>query len=93
MVEHLLSKIMINEIIVAFNILENQAETYSLVMEYADNGTLRSYLKKNFKNLTWDNKFNFARQLTGAILCLHDEGVVHRDLVINFVMNVIFCSI
>ncbi len=55
---------------------------YLLVMEYADSGTLRSYLKKNFKSLTWNDKYNLAYQLAGAVLCLHDEGIAHRDLVI-----------
>ena len=42
-------------------------------MDYADSGTLRNYLKVNFDNLTWDNKFNLALQLADAVLCLHDE--------------------
>ncbi|RGB36917.1 kinase-like domain-containing protein [Rhizophagus diaphanus] len=53
---------------------------YLLVMEYADSGTLKDYLKKNFNNLTWDDKYNMAYQLSCAVLCLHDEGIVHRDL-------------
>ncbi|GBC22437.2 kinase-like domain-containing protein [Rhizophagus irregularis DAOM 181602=DAOM 197198] len=53
---------------------------YWLVMEYADGGSLRSYLKKNFNKLTWDDKYNMAYQLSCAISCLHNEGIVHRDL-------------
>ncbi|RGB36753.1 kinase-like domain-containing protein [Rhizophagus diaphanus] len=53
---------------------------YSLVMEYADSGTLKNYLKKNFNNLTWDNKYNLAYQLACGVLCLHNEGIIHRDL-------------
>jgi serine/threonine protein kinase len=51
-------------------------------MEYADSGTLKSYLKENFNILTWNNKYNFAYQLACAVSCLHNEGIVHRDLVI-----------
>ncbi len=51
-------------------------------MEYADGGSLRSFLKKNFNNLTWDNKYNMAYQLACAVSCLHNERIVHRDLVI-----------
>ena len=51
-------------------------------MEYANGGTLRNYLKKSFDSLTWDDKYNFAYQLACAVSCLHDEGIVHRDLVI-----------
>ena len=57
-------------------------------MEYADGGTLRDYLKKNFDRLTWDDKYHLAYQLACSISCLHDEGIVHRDLVI-FLKNII----
>ncbi|GBC24951.2 kinase-like domain-containing protein [Rhizophagus irregularis DAOM 181602=DAOM 197198] len=53
---------------------------YILVMEYADGGSLRNYLKENFINLTWDDKSIMAYQLSCAISCLHNEGIVHRDL-------------
>ncbi|CAB5336139.1 unnamed protein product [Rhizophagus irregularis] len=53
---------------------------YWLVMEYANNGTLHEYLKKHFDTITWNDKFNMALQLAHAVLCLHDEGIVHRDL-------------
>jgi serine/threonine protein kinase len=51
-------------------------------MEYANSGTLKEYLKKNFKNLNWSDKYKLAYQLSCAISCLHNEGIVHRDLVI-----------
>ncbi|PKC10767.1 kinase-like protein [Rhizophagus irregularis] len=53
---------------------------YSIVMEYADSGTLKDYLKKNFNNLTWDNKYNLAYQLACGVSCLHNGGIIHRDL-------------
>ena len=59
-------------------------------MEYADGGSLQKYLKVNFKNLTWEDKYKLAYQLACAVSCLHDEGIVHRDLVIylhNFTNN------
>jgi serine/threonine protein kinase len=63
-----------------------------IVMEYADRGILRDYLKSNFNNLTWNDKFNLAYQLACAVSCLHDEGILHRDLV-NFILkNVILNS-
>ena len=60
-------------------------------MEYADGGTLQTYLKEFFDKLTWDHKFDLALQLSRAVLCLHDEGIVHRDLVIHLflLMNMI----
>jgi serine/threonine protein kinase len=66
-------------------LLENH-NNYWLVMEYADGGSLRSYLNNNFNNLTWDDKYNMAYQLSCAISCLHNEGIVHRDLVMHLTL-------
>ena len=68
-----------------FIYIENQngnIKNYLLVMEYADGGTLKKYLKENFKNLAWEDKYKLGFQLANAVLCLHNEKIVHRDLVI-----------
>ena len=57
-------------------------------MEYADGGTLRNYFKENFGKLTWKDKYNLAYQLACAVSCLHDEGIIHRDLVM--LHNILF---
>ncbi|RGB31567.1 kinase-like domain-containing protein, partial [Rhizophagus diaphanus] len=79
-----------NNIIRFHGITKSESENYDvgywLVMEYADGGTLRSYLKKNFGGLTWENKYNLAYQLACAVLYLHDKGVAHRDLHSNSVL-------
>ncbi len=58
-------------------------------MEYADGSTLRNYLKKNFDKLTWENKYDMAYQLAYAVSFLHDEGIIHRDLVMLSLYNII----
>ncbi|KAF0552259.1 calmodulin-dependent protein kinase [Gigaspora margarita] len=59
---------------------------YMFVLEYADSGTLRSYLRNNFKNLSWHDKINFALQIARAIKCLHVEGIIHCDLHSNNIL-------
>ncbi|KAF0553911.1 kinase-like domain-containing protein [Gigaspora margarita] len=51
-----------------------------LVLEYADSGTLRSYFRKNFKYLTWNDKINLALQIISAIKHIHAENIIHCDL-------------
>src|SRR5687768_12687112 len=64
---------------------KNQIKKYSMVLEYADGGTLNDYLNKHFDELDWNDKYQLALQLTGAVECIHHCGIVHRDLVtINF---------
>ncbi|PKB92531.1 hypothetical protein RhiirA5_444335 [Rhizophagus irregularis] len=55
---------------------------YSLVLEYANNGTLKTYLNEHFNELTWTDKYQLAFQLATALECLHDCNIIHRDLVI-----------
>ncbi|RGB27588.1 kinase-like domain-containing protein [Rhizophagus diaphanus] len=64
----------------------DNSKKYMLVMEYADSGTLRSYLREYFDDLTWNDKLSLALQLANAISCLHDEEIVHRDLHSNNIL-------
>ncbi|PKK57949.1 hypothetical protein RhiirC2_763674 [Rhizophagus irregularis] len=62
--------------IIEVNFCKNITHFYGTirVMEYADSGTLSV-------QLTWKDKINMAFQLAHVVLSLHDEGIVHRDLV------------
>ncbi|GBC49576.2 kinase-like domain-containing protein [Rhizophagus irregularis DAOM 181602=DAOM 197198] len=53
---------------------------YCIVMEYADSGNLRVYLKKNFSFLNWNKKYQFAFDITNGVHYLHKEKIIHRDL-------------
>ncbi|UZO18443.1 uncharacterized protein OCT59_009756 [Rhizophagus irregularis] len=57
-----------------------QIKNYSLVLEYANGGTLNTYLGKNFNDLDWDDKSRLALQLADAVGFLHDNDIVHHDL-------------
>jgi|ERR1044071_10491890 serine/threonine protein kinase len=59
----------------------NKTNKYLLVMEYADGGSLQSYLKENFSMLEWNDKYQLALQLANAVACMHNEGIIHCDLV------------
>ncbi|GBB84809.1 hypothetical protein RclHR1_11390003 [Rhizophagus clarus] len=53
---------------------------YMLLLEHADEGTLRDFLKKSFLQLKWDVKLKFAKQLVDAVNCLHENDIVHQNL-------------
>src|ERR1051325_985693 len=59
---------------------------YFLVMEYAEGGTLHNYLEENFSSLNWQDKYRIALQLSNAIECLHEKGIVHNDLSSNNIL-------
>ena len=66
-------------------IIDPQNYNYCIVMEYADGGDLRAYLKNN--PLSWDEenqkyqKYQLAFDITNGIHYLHKENILHRDLV------------
>ncbi|GBC07943.1 hypothetical protein RclHR1_00780023 [Rhizophagus clarus] len=58
----------------------NQTNKYSLVLEYANNGTLDTYLNEHFDKLDWSDKYRLALQLASAVEFLHEKNIIHRDL-------------
>ena len=53
-------------------------------MEYADGGTLNTYLKEHIGELDWNDKYHLALQLASAVECIHDCDIIHRDLVVVY---------
>ncbi|RIA81746.1 kinase-like domain-containing protein [Glomus cerebriforme] len=53
---------------------------WSLVLEYADGGTLGKYLRDNATTFKWEGQLIFAKEIASAILCLHDNEIMHGDL-------------
>ncbi|PKY49207.1 kinase-like protein, partial [Rhizophagus irregularis] len=51
-----------------------------LVLEYANGGNLRNYLKKNFVSLKWNNKVKMALDIASGLKFLHLREIIHRDL-------------
>jgi serine/threonine protein kinase len=66
-------------------------EEYSLILEYADGGTLNNFLNEHFDELNWDDKYQLAYQLASAVEHIHNYDIIHRDLVnINFFLLIYF---
>ncbi|CAB4388044.1 unnamed protein product [Rhizophagus irregularis] len=61
-------------------ILDESTKEYLFVMQYADSGNLRKYLKNRFSTLSWDDKIKLAYQITDGIKFLQGENILHRDL-------------
>ncbi|RHZ89466.1 hypothetical protein Glove_13g30 [Diversispora epigaea] len=71
-----------NDSILKFYGITKQENTnnYMIVLEYANNGSLRQYLKTNFQKLDWNVKLNLAKQIANALMNLHDNNIIHGKL-------------
>ena len=52
---------------------------YYLIMEYAKNGNLFHYIRRN-KSLSEDESFSIFIQVVNAITFLHENDLIHRDI-------------
>ncbi|GET01119.1 kinase-like domain-containing protein [Rhizophagus clarus] len=63
-------------------ITKESSNKYVLVLQYANQGNLREYLKQNqnFKSLQWKDKIQMALDITCGLKFLHSRNIIHRDL-------------
>ncbi|CAB4472831.1 unnamed protein product [Rhizophagus irregularis] len=61
--------------------ITKDSKSYILVLEYANEGNLRDYLKNNFAFLKWNYKIKMALDITNGLKFLHSKEIIHRDLV------------
>ncbi|PKY61134.1 kinase-like protein [Rhizophagus irregularis] len=54
--------------------------SYILVLEYANEGTLRDYLKKKSTSSKWKDKTQMALDIACGLKFLHFKEIIHRDL-------------
>src|SRR6185436_2010062 len=51
-----------------------------IVMQYANNGSLLSYLHQNINKLTWRDKLRHLKDIANYLWTIHHRGLVHCDL-------------
>ncbi|RIA87873.1 kinase-like domain-containing protein [Glomus cerebriforme] len=59
---------------------EPLSNNYIMVLQYANQGNLREYLKNNFDSLQWKDKVRMALDITFGLKYLHSREIIHRDL-------------
>ena len=64
-----------------------------LILEYADSGTLGNYLKNNFNKLDWNIKLQFAIQIADAVLYMHQNDIIHCNLVSILLTLILYLNI
>ncbi|RHZ77230.1 hypothetical protein Glove_184g107 [Diversispora epigaea] len=72
-------KLEIHDSILKFYGVTKQENTnnYMIILEYVNNGSLRQYLKTNFRKLDWNAKLNLAKQIANVLMFLHSNDIIH----------------
>ncbi|RIB17099.1 kinase-like domain-containing protein [Gigaspora rosea] len=91
-VKEILNEINLNKdfihdnIIKFYGITKKEGLQYLLVQEYADSGTITTYLQNNFHKLNWEHKLNLAQQLINGIKFMHEKEIIHGNLHSNNIL-------
>ncbi|CAI2163575.1 8937_t:CDS:2 [Funneliformis geosporum] len=67
-----------NNILKFFGVIREDRYTFSLVLEYAPNGSLSSYLKSH--TVIWSEKARICRDIALGLMHCHENNVLHFDL-------------
>ncbi|RIB11933.1 kinase-like domain-containing protein [Gigaspora rosea] len=65
---------------------ESQTKNFMLVLQFADGGNLRDFLKlksnkdNNYYRISWAELIKIAREITLGLEYLHENNIIHRDL-------------
>ncbi len=62
-----------------FSLFEENGTAY-YVMEFLDGGDLRHYIKEHGGRLSWNELKPFVLHIMDALIAIHSEGVIHRDI-------------
>ena len=58
-----------------------------MVMEYAQNGSLRQHLNNSFNSLNWNNKIYNLYGIAAGLKIIHGKGLIHHDFHCGNILN------
>ena len=60
---------------------------FMMVMQYAENGSLRQHLDKSFNSLTWNDKLDSLDNIACGLMRIHEKGLIHHDFHCGNILN------
>ncbi|RIA88766.1 kinase-like domain-containing protein [Glomus cerebriforme] len=58
-----------------------------MVLDYAENGSLRNYLDKSYNQLSWELKIVGLNNIAKGLDEIHKNNLIHRDLHIGNILH------
>src|SRR5438046_103497 len=60
---------------------------FMMVMNYAENGSLRQYLNNWFNSMDWNKKLDMLYQIVRGLNRIHDNKLIHHDFHCGNILN------
>jgi serine/threonine protein kinase len=77
-----------NSVVKCYGITKDpETNNFMMVMDYAENGSLRQYLNNRFNLLGWKEKLFSLYAIANGLADIHDKGLIHRDFHCGNILN------
>src|SRR6266496_3144382 len=64
-----------------------ETKNYVMVLNYADEGSLRNYLDTNYDKLSWYTNLRDLWYIANGLKHIHEKELIHRDLHIGNILS------
>jgi len=64
-----------------------ETNNFMMVMEYAQNGSLRQHLNNSFNSLNWNKKLYNLQIIAHGLSSIHEKGLIHYDFHCGNILN------
>ena len=64
-----------------------ETKNYMMVLDYAEDGSLRNYLDKEYSKLNWNEKIEYMFDIITGLYRIHNKELIHRDLHIGNILK------
>ena len=69
-----------NYVVYCYGITKDpKTNNFILVMNYAENGSLRQHLNNSFNSMDWKKKLDILRRIARGLNEIHDNKLIHHD--------------
>ena len=76
--------------IILFDLSLDAHGRYLMVLDYADNGSLREYLSTPAIKLDWPGNYRLGLDIINGLSYIHSVGILHKNLVSALLISTIF---
>jgi serine/threonine protein kinase len=77
-----------NSIIPCYGITKDpETNNFMMVMQYANNGSLRQYHNKNFNSIDWKEKLYILHVIAVGLSKIHEKELIHHDFHCGNILN------
>ena len=64
-----------------------KTNNFTMVMNYAENGSLRHHLNNSFNSMDWNKKLHNLYQIARGLKEIHDNKLIHHDFHCGNILN------